>query len=50
MIGNNMESHSIYEDVTRSYFTYIAYTISFSILGLAIFLLGVIGYHMGNKK
>ncbi|MCM8709444.1 hypothetical protein M2651_00195 [Clostridium sp. SYSU_GA19001] len=50
MLGNNVELHSIYEDVTRSYFTYIAYTISFSILGLAIFLLGVIGYYMGNKR
>lgn len=50
MLGNNVELHSIYEDVTRSYFTYIAYTIAFSILGLAIFLLGVIGYHIGSKN
>jgi uncharacterized membrane protein len=50
MIGNDVELHSIYEDVTRSYFTYIAYTISFSILGLAILLIGVIGYYMGSKK
>jgi hypothetical protein len=48
--GNNVESHSIYGDATRSYFTYIAYTVSFSILGLAIFLSGVIGYYMNNKK
>ncbi len=50
MIGNNVELHSIYGDVTRSYFTYIAYTVSFSVLGLAIFLSGVIGYYMNNKK
>jgi hypothetical protein len=49
MVGNNVELHSIYGDVTRSYFTYIAYTVSYSILGLAVFLSGVIGYHM-NKK
>ena len=50
MIGNNVELHSIYGDVTRSYFTYIAYTVSFSVLGLAIFLSGVIGYYMNNRK
>lgn len=50
MVGNNVELHSIYGDVTRSYFTYIAYTVSFSVLGLAIFLLGVIGYYMNDKK
>jgi hypothetical protein len=50
MIGNSAELHSIYENITRSYFTYIAYTISFSVLGLAIFLSGVIGYYMNDKK
>ncbi len=50
MIGNNVELHSIYGDVTRSYFTYITYTVSFSVLGLAIFLSGVIGYYMNNRK
>ena len=50
MIGNNVELHSIYGDVTRSYFTFIAYTVSFSVLGLAAFLSGVIGYYMNNKK
>ena len=49
-IGNNAELHSIYEDATRSYFTFIAYTISSSILGLAAFLSGVIGYYINNKK
>jgi len=50
MLGNNVELHSIYEDATRSYFTYIAYTIAFSIFGLAIFLSGVIGYYMGSRN
>lgn len=49
-LGNNVELHSIYGDVTRSYFTYIAYTIAFSTLGLAVFLSGVIGYYMNDKK
>ena len=49
-IANNVELHSVYGDVTRSYFTYIAYTVSFSVLGLAAFLSGIIGYYMNNKK
>ena len=49
-LANNVELHSIYGDITRSYFTFIAYTVSNAILGLAVFLSGVIGYYMNDKK
>jgi len=50
LIGNIAESTSIYNDITRSYFNFIAFTISTSILGLAMFLSGVIGLYMISKK
>lgn len=49
-IANNVELHSIYGDIVRSYFTYISYTVSNAILGLAVFLSAVIGFYMGDKK
>lgn len=49
-LGNFVELHSIYGDITRSYFTFFAYTISTAILGLAIFLAGIIGYYVNSEK
>ncbi|WP_163192206.1 hypothetical protein [Clostridium thermarum] len=49
VFANKVELRSIYEDNMRSYFTYMAYTISTSVLGLAIFIYGVIGYFMTDK-